>query len=48
MTENEALLAGGLVGGIAAVAFIGILVFYLLTVVALWKLFTKAGEAGWK
>ena len=48
MTENEALLAGGLLGGAVAVVLICALVFYALTVVALWKIFTKAGEAGWK
>ena len=50
MTDAEmgALAAGGILGGaIVTVAIVG-LIFYLLIVIANWKIFTKAGEAGWK
>ena len=50
-TEQEAAAAGGVVGflmaSLAIVAVVG-LVFFVLTVIARWKIFTKAGEAGWK
>ena len=43
--------AGGLVGfimaSLAVVAVIGI-AYAVLTIIARWKVFTKAGEAGWK
>lgn len=48
LTTNEALVAGGLLGGIIAVVLIFALVYYILTAIACWKIFTKAGEAGWK
>ena len=50
-SEQEAAAAGGVIGfvmaSLAIVAVIG-LVFAVLTIVARWKIFTKAGEAGWK
>lgn len=50
MTEQEAanLVAGGIVGGMIATVLIFVFVFYVLTAIAQWKIFTKAGEAGWK
>lgn len=48
ITTEEAVLGGALVGGAFATIFIGMLVFYILVVIACWKIFTKAGEAGWK
>ena len=49
MTETEGLaLAGGLVGGVLAVVIIAAIAFYILLIIALWKIFVKAGEAGWK
>ena len=49
LTDSQAYaLAGGLVGGILATVAIVALAFYVLVVIALWKIFTKAGEAGWK
>lgn len=52
MTDTEAAgIAGGLLGlfaGLAiALVFFGI-IWYVLMIIAWWKIFTKAGEAGWK
>ena len=48
LTTNQALAAGGIIGGAIAIVLLFILVCYVLTVIACWKIFTKAGEAGWK
>lgn len=50
LTENEeaAVAAGGILGGLFATIMICALVWYILTVIATWKIFTKAGDAGWK
>lgn len=49
MTNTESIaLAGGLVGGALTVTLIALVAFYILLIIALWKVFTKAGEAGWK
>lgn len=50
-TTNEAAIAGGVIG--ALMATLGIFVFviaaawYILQVIAYWKIFTKAGKPGW-
>jgi len=48
LTQNDAIALGGFLGG--AIASIGIfaLIFYILMIIAYWKIFTKAGEKGWK
>lgn len=48
LTTEEAAFGGALVGGVFASFLIGILIFYILVVIAGWKILTKAGEAGWK
>lgn len=50
MTETEigALAAGGILGGMLASVVVVGLIFYVLLIIAEWKIFTKAGEAGWK
>jgi len=48
LTQNQALAAGGILGGMLATVGIFALAIYILMVVAQWKIFTKAGEAGWK
>lgn len=48
LTQNEAIAAGGLLGGILATAGIFALAVYILFIIAWWKLFAKTGEAGWK
>ena len=48
LSSEEALAAGGVLGGIIGIVLSAGLIFYILLVVAWWKIFTKAGEAGWK
>lgn len=40
--------ASGVLGGMVAVIGIVGLIIWILTIVAQWKIFTKAGEKGWK
>ena len=40
--------AAGMVGGMAVMMVFAVLVVWVLYIVARWKIFTKAGEAGWK
>ncbi len=44
MTTQQAAFAGGMLGTL----MISIAVFYIFVVIALWKIFTKAGIKGWK
>lgn len=44
LTTKEAAVTGGLFGGIFAV----IIALYVFLIIAGWKIFTKAGEKGWK
>ena len=46
--ELNMVAAGGVIGGMTTFFFTAIMVFYVLLVIAEWKIFTKAGEAGWK
>jgi len=49
--EEAAGLLGGFAGLFAGLGMVGIIVtiiWAILAIVALWKVFTKAGEAGWK
>jgi len=53
LTSGEAASAAiggivGLVAGMGAVALIIGLVILVLTIIAWWRIFTKAGEKGWK
>lgn len=41
-------VTGGIIGGMIGFFLIVGLVFYILTVIAIWKIFEKAGEKGWK
>lgn len=48
---NDAMFGGmfaGAVTGVLVVASIFSIVISILTIIANWKIFTKAGEAGWK
>lgn len=49
-TEQAAGAAavGGFVGAALAFFLLAIFIFYILIVIANWKIFEKAGEAGWK
>ena len=46
-TETMALL-GGLAGGALVIACLAFVMIYIIFIIAMWKIFTKAGEAGWK
>ena len=46
--DTESLILGGVIGTFLGAIIIGSLVFYVLTVIAGWKILTKAGESGWK
>ncbi|MDO4797567.1 MAG: DUF5684 domain-containing protein [Coriobacteriales bacterium] len=50
MTEQTTGMAtaAGVIGGMLATMAIFWLVFVVLIIIAHWKMFTKAGEAGWK
>ncbi len=48
LTASQAAVAGGILGGLLAGIGIVALVGYILMIIAWWKIFTKAGEAGWK
>lgn len=46
--ESEAFVAGGILGASFGLTFLTIIIFYVLTVIATWKIFQKANEPGWK
>lgn len=48
LTTQEAAAVGGIAGGMFAIFGVFALVFIILMVIARWKIFTKAGEKGWK
>ena len=48
LTTNEAAAAGAIFGGLFGVAAVIGIAFVILMIVALWKIFKKAGEPGWK
>ena len=43
-TEQQLAVLGGMIVGIFAV----VVIYYIIRVIAYWKIFTKAGEKGWK
>lgn len=44
--SNEQI--GAAILGFGAAFFVGLAILYVMYVVAYWKIFTKAGESGWK
>ena len=48
MTTNEALAGGLIVGSLLAVYIVFAIIFSILVIIAGWKMFSKAGIAGWK
>ena len=46
--EKQAAIAGGTAGAIVGMTAAFLVVFYIITVIATWKIFKKAGEPGWK
>lgn len=47
-SSTDAAAVGAAVGGVLAVYSIIILAIAIVELVGMWKMFTKAGEAGWK
>ena len=47
-TKEEALAAGTIMGVSLGIIVTLAIVYYILRVIADWKIFTKAGEPGWK
>ena len=47
-STEEAALAGGILGGMFVAMLTFGLIYYILLVIAGWKIFEKAGEKGWK
>ena len=45
---QTAAVAGALLGGMLAFVLIAAFVVYVLLIIAMWKIFEKAGEKGWK
>ena len=48
LTTNEAAAAGAVLGGMFGIFGVMAIAFFILMIVAMWKIFTKAGEKGWK
>ena len=48
LTSQEAAAAGAVAGAVVGVIIAFVLVWFILQVIADWKIFTKAGVAGWK
>lgn len=48
LSTGEAAFLGGFVGSVLISFIICGIIFYVLQVIAGWKIFTKAGEKGWK
>ncbi len=45
--SQEAVATGIIAGGVMTICLL-VLAFWVLVIIARWKIFTKAGEAGWK
>ncbi len=48
LTTSEAAAAGALLGGLLGTAIVAGIAVTILLIIAMWKLFKKAGEPGWK
>ncbi len=48
LSANEAFAVGGIAGGTLTVIYTIAAVLYVLQIIGMWKMFTKAGIAGWK
>ena len=48
LTTEQTVAVSAVAGSIFATIAVCSIIFYVLTVIASWKIFTKAGEAGWK
>lgn len=48
ITSGQAAAAGAVLGGMFGVVIVAGLAIAILMIIAMWKLFAKAGEKGWK
>ena len=48
LTPSQAAVAGGAAGAMIGMMTACLVVYYIFTVIATWKIFKKAGEPGWK
>lgn len=48
LTPTEAAFVGGIVGSMLVFILAGACIFYIIYIIANWKIFKKAGEPGWK
>ena len=48
LTTNEAAAAGAVLGGVFGIVGVLGIALVVLLIIAMWKLFKKAGEPGWK
>jgi len=48
LTTEQTVAVSAVAGSLLATIIVGCIIFYVLTVIASWKIFTKAGEEGWK
>ena len=48
LTDGEAAFIGGLFGSLVVTILVCAIIYYVLFVIAGWKIFEKAGEKGWK
>ena len=48
LTGSQATAVAGLLGASLMMLYVFLLAFWILCIIARWKIFTKAGEAGWK
>lgn len=48
LTPTQALFAGSIIGSMLIGIYICAFIFYIIYVIAYWKILTKAGEKGWK
>ena len=48
LSKQDALAAGEIAGGILGVVYTIVAIIYVLEIIGMWKIFVKAGIAGWK
>jgi len=48
LTTSEAFAAGALTGSFIIGLLIVLFILYIIEIIAVWKIFTKAGQPGWK
>lgn len=48
LTPSEAAFVGGVAGSVIVATTIFVVIYYVLMVIASWRIFKKAGEPGWK